>query len=317
MSTTLTKEAATDPDSVLDDLFEGVVVDSIEDMKTEQQQEDADQFAEWKRQVEALAIEDAGRDGYLFFDLETVPDETRFPRPVVPEPVALTIDLPTWMASKAATVDAIKESLGKVIPREQIDEIESIERASPKPRKGVLEACEAARNGGNAEFAEWQKYALNPIKGRICALGWAIGSGDVRSIVAKTDEEERVLLRAWWKLFADKRRQHVGFNQVSFDAAMIGVRSIILGVRGSRSLDRRKYNNPQAIDVMNLLDVSGTCKDICRAFGIEIPAGEMDGSQVLGLWDAQQWDAIGEYVRSDVTVERELFWMVGDVFGAE
>lgn|GEM_PF-1147451 len=267
------------------------------------------------------ATEDSRREGILFFDVETVPNETRYPRPKMPEPVVLGKDLTDVLSNPKHTVGQIEELLRRNPVKEDIDAIEAAER-SGKNRKGVLDAIALARTGGNPEFVEWTKYSLHPLRCRIVTLGWAVGKHPVRSIVATNDEEERLLLRAWWMLIADPERQHCGFNTLDFDLGVLCFRSLILGVNPTRSLNRSKWgSNREAIDLYQKLfpfgapsGGGGDCKSICRSLGIEIPAGDMDGSQVLGLWDAQDFAGIGRYVESDVTIERELFYRTANVF---
>lgn len=263
---------------------------------------------------------DAAREGVLFFDCETVPDETRYPRPKMPEPVALGAELDALLANAKNTVDQIKEALRKNLVLDEIEKIEQAERKG-KNRAGVLDACSASRGGGNPEFDEWRKLSLNPIGCRIVALGWSVGKGPVRSFVATNDQEERWLLKAWWLLVDGADRQHCGFNTLGFDVGVLGFRSLILGVKPSRCLNRSRFGNREAIDLYLRLFPGGSpggcdCKSICRALGIEIPAGDMDGSKVLDLWDVGDFEGIGRYVESDVTIERELFYRTADVFGA-
>lgn len=273
-------------------------------------------------EILAPAVEDSKLEGILFFDVETVPDETRFPRPTVPDPVAMGEELDRLLANPKATVDHIKEALNRNLIPDEIEKIERTERAG-KNRSGVMTAIASARNGGNPEFVEWTKYSLHPLRCRIVTLGWAVGKNPVRSIVATNDDDERLLLRAWWMLIADPERQHCGFNTLNFDLGTLCFRSLILGIHPTRSLNRSKWSsNREAIDLYQKLFPFGSpdgggadCKSICRSLGIEIPAGEMDGSQVLGLWDAKDFDGIGKYVESDVTIERELFYRTADVFG--
>ncbi len=269
----------------------------------------------------SAAIEDAKREGILFFDIETVPDETRFPRPRKSEPVTLGAELDALIANPKATVPQFEELLRKLPIAEEIDKIEKFERAG-KNRAGVFDAIKAARTGGNPEFDKWAKLSVNPIGCRIVAFGWSIGGKHpIKSFIATTNEEEQMLLRAWWALVEGKDRQHCGFNTNAFDLTVLMMRSSILKVRPSRTLSRKKYDNRESIDIYRRLFPEGytdgcDCKSVCRAHGINIPAGDMDGSKVLDLWDVEDWDTIARYVESDVTIERELFYRTADVFGS-
>lgn len=304
-------------DDALDDLLSELLNDPLPE-SSEKSVITPERVAYCDQQL-AAAIEDAKREGVLVFDVETVPDETRFPRPKLPEPVSLGAEIDALLANPKATVEHFKEVLRKNLIAEEIEKIEQAERRG-KNRAGVIEACNSARGGGNPEFDAWKKLSLNPIGCRIAALGWAIGNGEVKSFVATNDAEERLLLQAWWALVEGRDRQTCGFNTLGFDLGVLGFRSLILKVRPSRVLNRQKFGNRENVDMFIRLFPGGSpggcdCKAICRALGIEIPAGDMDGSKVLDLWDVEDWDGIGNYVQSDVTIERELYLRTMDVFG--
>lgn len=252
-------------------------------------------------------------DGILFYDLETVPDESRFPRPKEHEPTGAVIDFgaaATWGVGDFKPVCQSSTD-------EQLADLENWEREG-KSRKGVLDLIKSTRDGRTAAFSTWmKKCSVSPIRCRIVALGYAIGDGEPTSITATNDDEERQLLTAFWGL-VDGDRIRSGYNILGFDDVVVGMRSIILGVTPSRRLDRRRFNNSEAIDVMLRLYPSGQaepCKDVCRALGIEIPAGDVDGSHVFRFFEAGMMGEIADYVRSDVAIERELFNRIGDVFG--
>lgn len=306
-----------DLEDLMDELLNG---DNGEGQDATDAKIEASGRREYLEAVMAAVEQDAKREGVLFFDCETVPDETRFPRPKMPEPIAMGEELDKLLANPKTTVDWIKDALRKNLVLEEIEKIERHERAG-KNRAGVLDACQSARGGGNPEFDEWRKLSLSPIGCRITAFGWSVGKGPVRSFVVTTDDEERLLLKSWWLLVDGADRQHCGFNTLSFDVGVLGFRSLILGVKPSKALNRSRYSNREAIDLYLRLFPNGSpggcdCKSICRALGIEIPAGDMDGSKVLDLWDIQDFEGIGRYVESDVTIERELFYRTADVFGA-
>ena len=298
-------------DALVDDLADGLESDVVQEHE----------HAELIEEIISIAREDAARDGLLFFDLETIPNEELFPRPDIAEPSDQSAAISEFFNDKKNTVDGVKAILQSVPTDENIELMLQLERDG-KARKGVFDAIESFQKSLTEEFDKWSKLALNPIACRIVAIGWAIGDGDVRAFGVPPDFDiERAILSAWWELFGrSNHRKHCGFNQVAFDAQVIGFRSVSLGVRPKRSLDRRKYGNPQAVDVYQMLFPQGSpggcdCKSICRSLGIEIPAGDMDGSQVLGLVDIGDFDRLTEYVASDVTVERELFYRTADTFG--
>lgn len=46
-------------------------------------------------------------------------------------------------------------------------------------------------------------------------------------------------------------------------------------------------------------------KDLAKWYGIEVPAGDVDGSQVLELYQSDP-EMLARYVRSDVEITRQL-----------
>lgn len=251
------------------------------------------------------------RGGTLIFDFETVPDESRFPRPVAKVHTDI-VDLEDIITG--GVPDVVKQiELG--LSPEQLADLEKLERESKKPRKGVLDAIASAVNASGAEFAAWKKdCSVNPFAARICAFGWAVGSDSPQSMMARTNDEERAILRKFWELIESSKKR-CGYNIFGFDDMLAIVRSMLLKVQPSRPLDRRRYGNREAIDLMlTLFPASGAkpCKDVCHALGIVPPAGEMDGSKVFDLYEAGDMASIAKYVESDVAIERELLIQFGE-----
>jgi len=257
----------------------------------------------------------AQQDGILFFDFETVPDESRFPRLELVIVEGSSVDLAEEIKKNAPE---IKELVGS-LSDEQLDQLTALE-ASNKSRKGVFDAITSEQKSRTDGFAKWLKScSTSPLKGRIVAAGFAIGEGEPHSIIATNDDEERALLAAFWQLL-ERERVRCGYNILAFDDEFAGFRSVILGVQPSKQLNRKKYNNREAIDLQQRLFPSGlsqaeSCKTVAFALGIDIPAGrDRDGSHVWPLWEAEMYDEIAEYVRSDVYVEQQIYYRIGGVF---
>lgn len=256
--------------------------------------------------------------GSLFvFDLETVPDETRFPRPVKQEATEKPDAALDLQKLSEGTVQKIGGVLG-LLSAKQLAAIADIETAG-KNRSGVLKAItdQQQANGGNfeAEFAEWKKLSFNPFGLRIVALGIEAARGHSVTMIAKTIDEERELLACLWTHIANFG-QRCGYNITAFDDAVLIFRSMILGIDASQKLNRKKFGDKASIDLMTALFPAGNpqkLKDVCRMLGIVPIAGyEMSGDKVFDLVEAGDWDGIATYVHSDAVIEFELYNRLSD-----
>lgn len=281
----------------------------------------------------------ASSRGMMFFDFETVPDEEKWPRPSEdsfpkPEYDPLATDIESLdvagvykQHSTAANLVAFLKST--TLSQQQLLEIRDHEKAMPKGNRAtVLKAIDASLDAGAEGLEKWEtdlsdavaawkkECSTNPFKAKICAFGWAIGTADEVSMTARTEQEEIAICEKFWELVANGR-QRCGYNIFNFDDLLIAVRSLILGVAPSRPLQRKKFGNDQAVDLMVRLFPSGKamkCKEVCRSLGIDPPAGDMEGSQVFDLYEAGDMETIAAYVESDVYVEREMYFKVSEVF---
>lgn len=281
------------------------------------------------KQVNTAVISTKVSQGIFIYDFETVPDESRFPRPE-PEAVPERVSYPD--REDIDLNDVVKEGVPKIksiieshLSDSQLNELLSLEKAA-KSRKGVVDAINAALGADEAAVADtnfrnqkteeaWRKEgSVNPLKARIVAFGWAYREGEIHTMTATNDDEERAILKQFWLLVTQCKRR-CGYNILHFDDMLAVIRSLVLGVEIPRALDRRKYSNREAIDLMVALFPSGSpqkCKDVVRLLGIEPPAGDVDGSQVFELYQQGKIKEIGEYVGSDVYVERELYLLLVD-----
>lgn len=256
----------------------------------------------------------------MVFDFETVPDESRFQRPKF-DPTASSV--PHLETEQFFTVCKTVSEITKYLSSNplsvaQYDAMIAVEKRSEKPRKGVFEEIEECKAKVLSGFDEWKKEcSVNPLKAKIVAFGWALGNSPVESMTATNDDEERAICEKFWLLVSTGRRR-AGYNITGFDDTLVGIRSILLGVTPSLKLARKKYGNHQALDLMTLLFPNSSAqklKDVCAALKIEVPVGlDMDGSKVFDLYHMGKMSEIAEYVKSDVTVERELMWKLTEAF---
>lgn len=258
--------------------------------------------------------------GSLFvFDLETVPDESRFPRPVAVEkikrPDREDISVVRLVES---TVPGIKTAI-PTLSESQLNLLMEYEQKSKKPRSGVIDAIDAQIAADNADdhaaaMLEWKKYSFNPFACRIVALGIEANNHSV-TMLAKNDDEERELLRVLWE-HINKFRVRCGYNITGFDDAVLIMRSMLLGVDASHPISRKKFGDKGSIDLMTALFPAGQAqklKEVCKMLGIVPLAGyEMSGDKVFDLVESGDWDGIAKYVHSDAVIEFELYRRLSD-----
>lgn len=253
----------------------------------------------------------------LYFDLETVPDESRLelfglePLPVHPQyKVREECLAATEVISK--TVPEMTTLIAEMQPCDEwLGTLELVERQN-KARKGVLDLIGDVRKGrrqiDEAEAARIKKCSVTPEYCRIVAIGWAIGGGDLDSMCIKEPSEESLMLEGFWNT-VKTCGPLVGYNIAGFDLPVIYARSILLGVEPQRYIDRKDWG-PDVIDLMLSRFGRGGgamgLKPLCRCYGIEVPAGDVDGGAVHQLVADGKWDDIAGYVKSDVHLVREL-----------
>lgn len=259
-------------------------------------------------------------DNAFYFDLETVPDEQRLasfglePLPQLP-PITPVSELPDPADFVTQDLDAIRKFLAAHNPPDEwLDSVITEEQRLKKPRKGLEDAVDtlASRMNSIANAADDRRLLLSvtPEFCRIAAFGWGIGGGDVNSTVCHTPEDEARVIDHFWNLW-QRHSPIVGFNVLSFDLPVIFARSAILGIPASRPIDLKPWGK----DVVDLYAIRfpkmkqqgqpGKLKELAPLYGIPVPAGDVDGSQVAELLAANP-EKLGRYVRSDVEITREL-----------
>jgi len=288
--------------------------------------------------VRSYARPSARRSGQqpLYFDLETVPDYSRLesfglePLPPIPDEDPIS-KMPDPAKVVLGTVDEIKKTLERFAcpPGPWLDQVAAAEQqAKDKPRAGVFDCIEKARGKRQSVVGQHDErrklLATTPEFCSIAAMGWAIGDGPVNSAVvgekysgnpASGVVTERAILEQFWSLIA--HYDNVGcsplicFNGLSFDLPVMFVRSALLGVPSSKMLDLKPWGR----DVVDLYAIrfpkpgaSGDgkprkLKALAPLYGIEVPAGDVDGGDVERLM-RECPDKVGEYVRSDITITR-------------
>ena len=297
-----------DPFAALEEVSEVDGVDNaVEDVVTE-----------LLKESEPAATGDIPSGGVFVFDLETIPDESRFPRPVRVEKVKRPSIACELSKIVTQTVPQVKSWIPK-LSEEQLNQLADLENGLKKPRTGVLDAIEEQKRIDDADdfeaaMAEWKKLSFNPFGCRIVALGIRSTKHHV-TMLAKNDDEERELLRVLWKHIA-RFKTRCGYNITGFDDAVLVMRSMLLGVESSQLISRKKFGDRASIDLMTVLFPSGQAqklKEVCRMLGIVPPVGyEMSGDKVFDLTEAGDWNGIAAYVESDAVIEFELYQRLSD-----
>lgn len=259
----------------------------------------------------------------LYFDIETMPDYSRLDSfglaPVPPAPDETPIQaLPDTTSVICGTVDTIKTVLRQfVCPATWLDLLAAAESAN-KNRAGVHALITEARNvrqaAAQAQVDRLKLLSTTPEYCSICAIGWAVGNRSVESLWICDGTTEAVLLETFWSLAA-RHDPLICFNGIYFDLPVLMVRSMLLGVPSTRTIDTSPYRE----DVIDLYlrrfgprgktdkERPGKMKDLARLYGIDVPAGDCDGSQVAELMQTAEGRVkVGEYVRSDIHVLREM-----------
>jgi len=320
-----------DPFAALEEVSEVDGVDNaVEDVVTE-----------LLKESEPAATGDIPSGGVFVFDLETIPDESRFPRPVRVEKVKRPSIACELSKIVTQTVPQVKSWIPK-LSEEQLNQLADLENGLKKPRTGVLDAIEEQKRIDDADdfeaaMTEWKKLAFSPLCCRIVALGIRSAKHNI-TMIAKNDDEEREILRVLW-LHIVRFRTRCGYNITAFDDLVLIIRSMLLKVDAPERINRKRFGDKASIDLMNVMfpspgfsgnkkkdddeeneqkyDVingqSRKLKDICRMLGIIPPAGfEMSGDKVFDLIEAGDWDGVAFYVGSDAVIEFELYQRLSD-----
>jgi hypothetical protein len=247
--------------------------------------------------------------GYWTYDLEAVPDETRFPRPNIEDPVFdNSLDLEAVLKTETTLKQRLKD---RMCPEQLLLLQEHESKREKGPRKGVSETIRKEMEDGDKEWREWHRLGTQPHSARIVAMGvCAFGDPDQpRTWVAKTIAEERQLLQDFFDLY-DFGTTRAGYNIAGYDDRLIFWRAMRLGVKPIKPMQLNRYGGRNCCDLMlkmfNNIGDSMQLKKLLRMLNIPPPAGDMEGSQVLELVDTNQWDLLEQYVASDAWCELQL-----------
>lgn len=276
----------------------------------------------------------------LFFDLETVPDESprsqHFPlEPIAPYSPTPAAELPLPGVFLAGTLDDLKKTAIRPTA-EWVQAVYEFESKAKKPRAGVfaiLDAMVSAMSNDAYEAALKDRLKLlstTPEYCSIAAFGWAIGDGETQSMVvgekwrdgAKVEGvyDERDLLDRFWSL----ARTHnlCGYNINYFDIPVIFARSAILRVKPTVKIDMTPWKD-QVIDLYvkrfgpkgnTSKDRPGKLKELAPLYGCTVAAEDVDGGAVYQLMKDGKIDEVKKYVESDVGICQQMYEVFEGMF---
>jgi hypothetical protein len=128
---------------------------------------------------------------------------------------------------------------------------------------------------------------------------------------------ESDLLREFWAVTGGRTgqlRKLVSFNGRGYDLPVLAIRSAMLGIKPSRSIDGKPWElREKHCDLVDVFSFGGAVRERfkldywCRRFGVESPKTKLDGSQVGRAYREGAIEDIGEYCLRDTRATAELY----------
>lgn len=180
-------------------------------------------------------------------------------------------------------------------------------------------AAAAASAKPDYERAVTEKAALDPLTGRVLAIGYIFSKDDDLSVEFSdgTPDGERDLLLNFWDFAAtatDSNRM-VGHNIHGFDLPFLYRRSLLLGVRVPAGvLEQGRYWSAAFVDTMRVWACGGAgmvgLDRLARAFGVGEKIG--DGAVFAELWaKGGNREEAREYLANDLGITYEVARRLG------
>ncbi len=152
--------------------------------------------------------------------------------------------------------------------------------------------------------------ALNPITGRIIALGWMCG--EEQHIFFDVDEKK--ILERFWFSIADAAKtsktflRFVGFNIKKFDLHFLLVRSLHHNVRITGFNSRLVIDLREALTFGQTYMKKGTLQDYAQIIGVAGKYNDLKASDMPALWKEGKYDDVVSYIKRDIEIAQELFF---------
>jgi DNA polymerase elongation subunit (family B) len=203
-------------------------------------------------------------------------------------------------------------------------DIETIPNQSPEYRAKVRETIKPpgtikkpesilAWLDENAESATDEaiaKTSFDPAYGHICCIGWAIEDGPALALSARTLDEEKTILIAFFEALPKMGMAcFIGHYISGFDLRFILCRAIVLGVPIPKIIPRdiKPWSHDIFDTMVSWAGNKGTISQdrLCDALGLS-GKGDFDGSMVAQAWSNGEHERIADYCRSDVETVRAI-----------
>ncbi len=225
----------------------------------------------------------------IYFDLETIPDTSRFKEPAARNDSGKDLE---------KIADSKISDLRSALPKLSMEELKILDELEEtgQNRSGAIGSIRAEVRKVLEEHGKWAKrHATNPWKCRIVAHCFYDARSDTKTtVIAKNEEEEKLLLKEWYTVM--RHRVRCSWGGARFDDPVILARSIVLGVDGFPIDMSPPWRNTQHLDLSQLMGDT-SLKAAAEAIGEPY---SVDGSDVWPLWKMKQYEAIADYVGEDV-----------------
>jgi len=129
--------------------------------------------------------------------------------------------------------------------------------------------------------------------------------------------DEAAILRKFWQLIPNYNH-YITFNGKGFDCPFIMLRSLILGITPTRSLDTRRYSIYPHCDLLEVLTFFGASRKFtlqfwCQTLGIEDPKAKFgDGSRVQEAYQDGRIGDLIDYNLADLLATARLYQLVNE-----
>lgn len=177
--------------------------------------------------------------------------------------------------------------------------------------RGLYTAYQKKHTGpGARNFDEFvASTSFDGAFGRILCIGYALDDNETQ-VLYNTDE--KAMLKEFWQI-AKNATLFVGHNAFDFDLPFIWQRSIILGVKPTRTISFKRFSQNEIFDTMQEWNLwgrnhsSGSLHKLALALKLPSSKGDIDGSQVYDYFKAGRVNEILEYCKRDVELTRQVF----------
>jgi len=218
-------------------------------------------------------IEEYEASDYLYFDIETIPDQ------------------------RPGTLDKLREEVTAPARYSKPDSID----------------LWLAENREKAALEALSKTSFDPAYGHVCTIGWATNDGDVRVEHAETVGEEAEILSAFFRAVPRRDVTLVGHNIVGFDLRFLSRRALLLGVELPSDRTWPRDPKPWGAGIFDTMHGwAGTGRGdmismnkLCGILGI-VGKEDFDGSMVADAWAEGRHMTIAQYCDDDVRRTRAI-----------